>query len=199
MSDDPAQQAERLQRQIATAAQEHWKALLTQGIVMIVLGLIAVLLPNVATLTIELMIGILFLAGGLIRLFTLARCRTAPGFWWSAALATLSVLLGVVLLAKPAQGAITLTMVLLAFFIVEGIVTIMVAVMVHRPLGNWGGSWGWTLLSGLVDLVLAYLIWRGWPASAAWAIGLLVGINMFFLGLSLAMTAIAARTMRHDG
>ena len=55
-------------------------------------------------------------------------------------------------------------------------------------------GWGWTLFSGMVDLVLAYLIWRGWPDSAAWAIGLLVGINMFFLGLSLAMTAIAVRT-----
>jgi len=81
-------------------------------------------------------------------------------------------------------------MVLLAFFIAEGILSIAAALLVHRPLGNWG----WTMLSGIVDLILAYLIWRGWPASAAWAIGLLVGINMFFLGLSLAMTAIAART-----
>ena len=68
---------------------------------------------------------------------------------------------------------------------------IAAALLAHRPAGGWS----WTLLSGLVDLVLAYFIWRGWPASAAWAIGLLVGINMFFLGLSLAMTAIAARTM----
>lgn len=191
MSDDPAHQVEKIQQQIATAVREHWKILLAQGAVMIVLGLIAVLLPNVATLAIEVLIGALFLAGGLVRIFTLSRCRTAPGFWWSAALAALSVLLGVVLLAKPAQGTLTLTMVLLTFFIVEGVFTIIIAFTVHRPIGNWG----WTLLSGVVDLVLAYLIWRGWPGSAAWAIGLLVGINMVFLGLSLVMTAIAARTM----
>ncbi len=190
MSDDPAKQVEALERQIATVVHDHWKFLLAQGVVMIVLGLLAVLLPNVATLAVEILIGSLFLAGGLVRLFTLPRCRTAPGFWWSVVIAALSVVLGVVLLVQPAQGALTLTMVLLAFFIAEGILSIVAALLVHRPLGNWG----WTMLSGIVDLILAYLIWRGWPASAAWAIGLLVGINMFFLGLSLAMTAIAART-----
>jgi uncharacterized membrane protein HdeD (DUF308 family) len=190
MSDDPVRKVEALQRQIATVVHDHWRFLLAQGIVMIVLGLLAVLLPNVATLAVEILIGSLFLAGGLVRLLTLPRCRTAPGFWWSVVIAALSVVLGVVLLVKPAQGALTLTMVLLAFFIAEGILSIAAAFVAHRPLGNWG----WPLLSGVVDLILAYLIWRGWPASAAWAIGLLVGINMFFLGLSLAMTAIAARS-----
>jgi len=191
MSDDPAKQVERLQQQIATAVHDHWKFIFAQGIVMIVLGLLAVLLPNVATLAVEILVGALFLAGGLVRLFTLPRCRTAPGFWWSVVLAALSVLLGAVLLIQPAQGALTLTMVLVAFFIAEGILTLVAAMMVHRPAGNWG----WMLVSGIVDLILAYLIWRGWPASAAWAIGLLVGINMFFFGLSLAMMALAARTM----
>jgi uncharacterized membrane protein HdeD (DUF308 family) len=119
----------------------------------------------------------------------LTRCRTAPGFWWSVALAVLATLLGAVLLAQPMQGTLTLTMVLVAFFVAEGIATIIVALQVHRPMRNWA----WTLFSGVIDLVLAYLIWHGWPGSAAWAIGLLVGINMFFLGMSLAMTAIAAR------
>ena len=157
---------------------------------MIALGILAVLLPTVATLAVEILIGSLFLAAGLIRLFTLSRCRSMPGFWWSAIVAVLAVLLGIVLLAQPAQGALTLTMVLVAFFIVEGMISIIVAFQIHRPMRTWG----WTLFSGVIDLVLAYLIWRGWPGSAAWAIGLLVGINLFFVGLSLVMTAIAART-----
>ena len=77
------------------------------------------------------------------------------------------------------------------FFIIEGIAAILLAIEHRRHLP----SWGWVLFSGLVDLFLAYLIWRGWPSSADWAIGLLVGINMVFVGLSLIMTAIAARTM----
>ena len=194
MGEDPARQLENFQAEIAAAMRAHWKFLLAQGIAMIVLGLLALLLPNIATLAVEILVGSLFLAGGLIRLLTLSRCRTAPGFWWSVALAVLAALLGGTLLIQPAQGALTLTMVLLAFFVVEGIVSIIVAFQIHRPMGTWG----WTLLSGVIDLALAYFIWRGWPASAAWAIGLLVGINMFFLGLSLAMTAIAARTMSDE-
>lgn len=189
MTEDPAQQFQKIQHDIAVALQAHWKFVLVQGIVMIVLGALAVLIPTVATLAVEILVGSLFLAAGLVRLFTLSRCRTVPGFWWSAIIAVLAVLLGVVLLAQPAKGALTLTMVLAAFFVVEGIVSIVVAFQIHRPMRTWV----WTLFSGVIDLVLAYLIWRGWPGSAAWAIGLLVGINLFFVGLSLVMTAIAAR------
>lgn len=191
MSDDPGQPIENLQHELMSAMHEHWRILLAQGVVMIALGVIAVLLPNIATLAIEILIGSLFLFGGLIRLLTLSRCRNVPGYWWSIVLALLATALGVVLLAQPAQGALTLTMVLVAFFIVEGVLSIAIAFGFRATLRGWA----WTLFSGIVDLILAYLIWRGWPDSAAWAIGLLVGINMFFLGLSLAMTAIAARTM----
>ena len=85
-------------------------------------------------------------------------------------------------------------MVLVVVFLAEGAAAIFIAVDFRRHLT----SWGWTLFSGLVDLVLAYLIWQGWPATADWAIGLLVGINMFMFGLSLAMTALAARSLGHE-
>ncbi len=95
------------------------------------------------------------------------------------------------LVLRPIAGVLTLTIWLGAFFLIEGIAAIFLAIEHRRHLP----SWGWVLFSGLVDLLLAYLIWDGWPSSAAWAIGLLVGINMVFLGLSLIMTALAARTM----
>jgi uncharacterized membrane protein HdeD (DUF308 family) len=112
-----------------------------------------------------------------------------PGFAWSMLTAVLAVVLGLILIVRPFEGVLTLTMVLVAFFIIEGIASIIAAVEHRQHLG----SWGWVLFSGIVDLLLAYLIWQGWPSSAAWAIGLLVGINMIFLGLSLVMTALAAR------
>lgn len=114
-----------------------------------------------------------------------------PGFGWSMLTALLSVALGVILILRPLAGVLTLTMVLVAFFIVEGIASILGAIEHRQHLR----SWGWVLFSGIVDLFLAYLIWAGWPSSADWAIGLLVGINMLFLGLSLVMTALAARVM----
>ena len=99
--------------------------------------------------------------------------------------------MGLILILRPLAGILTLTMVLGAFFVVGGIASILGAIQHRRHLR----SWGWVLFSGIVDLFLAYLIWAGWPSSADWAIGLLVGINMLFFGLSLVMTALAARVM----
>jgi len=185
---------EALQRQVAAAVRAHWGLFVAQGALMMVLGALAIALPNVSTLAIELLVGWLFLVGGALRAAAAWRAHRFPGFGWSLATAILALVLGIVLLAGPAQGVLTLTVVLVAFFIIEGVVAILLALEFRRHLRHWA----WTLLSGLVDLLLGYLIWQGWPATATWAIGLLVGINMLFLGWSLVMTAIAARTIGHD-
>ena len=182
---------EGLRRQLASTIHAHWKLFLAQGIVMMVLGLLAVAVPNIATLAVEIFAGWLFFVGGIFRAISVWRSRRAPGFAWSLMAAVLSVVLGLILIFRPLAGVLTLTMVLVAFFIIEGIASIVAAVEHRQHLR----SWGWVLFSGIIDLLLAYLIWQGWPSSAAWAIGLLVGINMLFLGLSLVMTALAARLM----
>ena len=180
-----------LQRQLALTIHAHWKLFLVQGIVMMVLGFLAVAEPNVATLAVTLFVGWLFLIAGVFRAASAWHSRQMPGFAWSMLTALLSIVLGVILILRPLAGVLTLTMVLVAFFIVEGIASIIAAIKHRLHLR----SWGWVLFSGIVDLLLAYLIWAGWPSSADWAIGLLVGINMLFFGLSLVMTALAARVM----
>jgi len=182
---------EGMRRQIAATIHAHWKLVLAQGIVLMVLGLLAVAMPNIATLAVEIFVGWLFLIAGILRAVSVWHARQMPGFGWSMLGALLAVLLGLILIARPLAGVLTLTMVLVAFFILEGITAIVVAVQ-HRDHLK---SWGWVLFSGIVDLLLAYLIWAGWPSSAGWAIGLLVGINMIFFALSLVMTALAARLM----
>ena len=82
----------------------------------------------------------------------------------------------------------SLTLLLIAFFVVEGIASIMYA-MSHRNTPRWG----WLLVSGLVDLVLAVMIFAHLPSAAAWAVGLLVGINMIFGGAALVAMALGAR------
>ena len=99
--------------------------------------------------------------------------------------------LGLFLIFRPLQGAVTLTILLVAFFVVEGVAAVLISLEFRKHLRNWS----WTLFSGVVNLILAFLIWQGWPSTAAWVIGLLVGINMLFVGLSLVMTSIAARSM----
>jgi len=192
MVDSSNPQLEQIQRKVAEAIQAHWKLFLTQGIVMMILGLIAIAVPNVATLAIAIFIGWLFLIGGIVRALSVWRARSAPGFAWSLVTALLAIVLGLILVLNPLEGVLTLTMVLIVLFVVEGVAAILIALEFRRHIRQWG----WTLFNGIVDLVLAYLIFRGWPSTAAWAIGLLVGINMLFLGVSLTMTALAGRAMR---
>jgi uncharacterized membrane protein HdeD (DUF308 family) len=180
-----------IRRQMAATIHAHWKLVLAQGIVMMVLGLLAVAEPNVATIAIGIFVGWLFFIGGIFRALSVWQARGMPGFAWSLLTALLAIVLGLILIFRPLAGVLTLTMVLIAFFILEGITAIALAVQHREHLR----SWGWVLFSGIIDLLLAYLIWAGWPSSADWAIGLLVGINMLFFGLSLVMTALAARLM----
>ena len=182
---------ESIRRQLASTIHTHWKLFLAQGIVMMVLGFLAIAVPNLATLAVEIFVGWLFFVGGIFRAVSVWHSRQAPGFAWSLLTAVLSVVLGLILILRPLEGALTLTMVLVAFFVIEGIASIIGAIEHRQHLR----SWGWVLVSGIIDLLLAYLIWQGWPSSASWAIGLLVGVDMLFLGLSLVMTALAARLM----
>ena len=182
---------EGIRRRMAATIHAHWKLVLAQGILLMVFGLLAVAMPNTATLAVEIFVGWLFFIAGIFRAVSVWHARQMPGFGWSMLSGLLAVLLGLILIARPLAGVLTLTMVLIAFFILEGITAIVVAVQHREHLR----SWGWVLFSGIVDLLLAYLIWAGWPNSTDWAIGLLVGINMVFLGLSLLMTALAARLM----
>jgi uncharacterized membrane protein HdeD (DUF308 family) len=182
---------ESLRRQLASTIHSHWKLFLAQGIVMMVFGLLAVAEPNIATVAVSIFVGWLFFVGGIFRALSVWQARRMPGFAWSMVTAVLAILLGLILILRPLTGVLTLTMVLVAFFIVEGVSSIVGAIQHRQHLR----SWGWVLFSGIIDLLLAYLIWLGWPSSADWAIGLLVGINMLFFGLSLVMTALAARLM----
>lgn len=191
MHTNSAPDNEEIRRQILGVIHAHWKFFMLQGIIMMILGVLAVALPNISTLATTLFVGWLFVIGGVARTVSILRARRLPGFGWSLAIAVLAGVLGLLLILQPLQGMLTLTMVLIALFLLEGIAAILVAFKYREHLSNSG----WMLFSGAVDLILVYLIWQGWPSTAGWAIGLLVGINMIFLGMSLLMTAIAARKL----
>jgi uncharacterized membrane protein HdeD (DUF308 family) len=131
----------------------------------------------------------LFLISGIVGLVTTFMMRNMPGFWWALLSAVLAIAAGVVLLGWPVSGVLSLTLVLIVFFLVEGVASIMYA-LGHRNSGRWG----WMLLSGIVDLILGAIIFVGLPGTAAWAIGLIVGINMVFGGTSMIAMALHARS-----
>src|SRR5512139_3196936 len=181
-----------MQRAVANALHRHWILYLVEGVVLVVLGLIAIAIPPLATLAATILLGWLFLVSGAIGLVTTFWMRAAPGFWWSLVSALLALAVGVMLLAAPLQGALSLTLVLIAFFVIEGVASIMFALDHKRELS---GRWGWMLASGVIDLALAMMIFAGLPSTAAWAVGLLVGINMIFGGAALIAMALHARKL----
>ena len=180
-----------LQRTFTSTVQEHWVLFLLEGIALVILGLAAIIVPVIATLAVAILIGWLFLISGGIGLATTLYMRGAPGFWWALISALIGIAAGIVLLLYPVSGALSLTLVLIAFFVVEGIASIMYA-LDHR--NQLTGRWGWMLASGVVDLILAVIIFIGLPGTAEWALGLLVGINLLFGGTAMMGIAVAARS-----
>ena len=189
----PSQDIERLQSKMSAAVREHWKAFLFEGILLAILGLAAMILPPLASLAVTIFLGWMFLISGVGGLIVSFWARQMPGFWWSLISAALALLAGIVLLARPVQGTLTLTIVVGVYFLAEGVVTIMYALEHRRELSQ---RWGWMLTAGLMDIIIAGVIIAGLPGSADWAIGLLVGINLMFGGITLIVMALAARNTR---
>jgi uncharacterized membrane protein HdeD (DUF308 family) len=182
--------ANEIGRAVAGAIQAHWAMFLVEGIILVILGFAAIAVPLIATIALTIVIGWLFLISGIVGLITTFWARHAPGFWWSLVSALIGIAAGIVLLAWPLSGSVSLTLVLIAFFVIEGIATVLYAIE-HR--GQLSGRWGWMLVSGIVDLILAAIIFAGLPGTALWALGLLVGINLLFGGAALIAMALAAR------
>jgi uncharacterized membrane protein HdeD (DUF308 family) len=189
MATDPVRD---VQAAVAASLRSHWRAFLVEGIVLLILGLFAILIPVVATIAVEVFVGWVLVLSGVVGLISTFRMRGAPGFGWSLLSAVVAVAAGVVLLAWPLSGVLSLTLILTAFLTIEGVASIMIALS-HRH--GFSGRWALLLVSGVIDLILAAMIFLGLPGTAAWAIGLLVGINMVFGGSTLISMALQARSL----
>jgi uncharacterized membrane protein HdeD (DUF308 family) len=181
---------ERPQTSLGNSLHEHWRLFLTEGIVLLILGILAIVVPPVATIAIEVLVGWLLLMSCIVGLIATLRMRRTPGFLWSMLSAVLGIVAGVVLLRWPLSGAVSLTLILSVFLLIEGITSIFYALEHKRELS---GRWSVMLFSGIVDVGLAGLIFAGFPGTAAWAIGLLIGVNLVFGGSALIAMALHAR------
>ena len=168
---------------------DHWLLFLIQGVILAALGLLAIGAPFLATVVVVKLAGWLFLIGGVVGLASLFTGRGVPGSFWSFLSAIVSILAGIYILYRPLSGMLSLTLVLAAFFFAQGITQIFASLSHRRVLK----SWGWVLLSGIVDLILGGIIMSGWPETSAWVLGILVGVNLFMFGVALIMTAFASK------
>ena len=172
------------------AVRRHWVLFLSEGILLVVLGILALLAPVVASVAATVFFGWILFLSGLLGLISTIRARRAPGVGWSLVSALIGMAAGVLLLGWPVFGALSLTAVLIAFLFAEGIVSILYALEHRNALS---GRWGWMLASGIIDVTLAVLLLLGLPGTALWALGLILGINLIFGGWALIFMALHAR------
>jgi len=170
----------------AISENVSWGWLLFLGILLIVVGIAAIVLPFAATLAVEILLGWVLVIGGILQIIHSFWARRVGGFFLGLVAGILYLIVGFLLLLYPLQGILTLTLLLVILFLIEGICRIISSFQV-RPTRNWG----WVLVSGIAALIIAFLIWIGWPVSATWAIGLLVGINLIFGGWGMIMLSSA--------
>jgi uncharacterized membrane protein HdeD (DUF308 family) len=166
----------------------NWGGLLALGALMLVLGVVVIARPAPATFAFQLLLGWALVIGGLAHGVHAFMVKGWRGFLFELLSGLLYLLVGVMILANPLGGALTLTMLLAMFLVVEGIFKIFTGFRA-RPLNGWV----WLVVSGVVTLILGVLIWAEWPSSALWVIGLLVGIHLILTGWSLILLALAAR------
>ena len=168
----------------------HWRAFMAEGVLLVILGLAAIALPLFAGLTTAILLGWVLLVAGVVGLVSTLRTRGAGAFAWSLLSACVALLAGVVLLVNPVAGLVTLTYVLIVYFVADGVFSVAGALSHRRELA---GRWEWMLVSGLVDFVLAAIIISGLPGSFLWVVGMLVGIDLVIGGMSLIGMASASR------
>jgi len=155
---------------------------------MIIVGVFAVIVPIAATVAIEWLAGIAFAVGGIILVIHSFRWKAGERLFLSLILGLTYFAFGIFLMAYPLSGMLTLTIAFAIFFFVAGIFKIINAFRM-RPFSIWG----WALLSGIVSLLLSFIIWAGMPLTALWVIGLIVGIDLIFAGFSLLMITLVVR------
>ena len=179
---------------LSTALQqsmhEHWRLFLAEGIILSLLGLAAMILPALAGFVATIFLGWLFLMAGIAGLLFTLGARQAPGFGWSLLSALAALIAGALLVWNPLWGEATLTYVLVAFFVFDGVLMMMLALTHRRKLS---GKWEWMMVNGVIDLFLAGIVISGLPGTLVWALGLIVGIDMIFGGGSLVAMALQAR------
>lgn len=166
--------------------QKNRNIMLLQGIIFTLLGIMSVYLPIATTFGTELFIGWLLIFAGIIQLFRTFQPNYRLGFWSSLMLSILYIVFGGLFLTFPLIGVFSLTMIVIAFFLSEGIAKIIFGIQLKSFKQR-----GWLLANGIIALFMAFIIWSGWPETALWVIGLLIGINFIFFGISLVLLALS--------
>ena len=170
------------------ALRGQWLWFVILGVLLVVLGMVALSSVVIASLAVAMAIGILLLIAGIGETIGAFWCRGWSGFFMHMLSGVLSIVIGALFIHHPATADLALTVLIASFLMVGGIFKIITA------LSYRFATWGWPLVSGIIDLILGVMIWQEWPTSAFWVIGLFLGINLIFRGFNWISLGIALRS-----
>jgi uncharacterized membrane protein HdeD (DUF308 family) len=166
--------------------------LITLGVVSIILGVIALVDSIAATVASMIVFGWILLVAGIIEAIQAFRHRQGGHLFLHLLNAVLAFVVGLMLLRNPLAGALLVTLLLAAYFVVIGVFRIVASLSLRVP------HWGWTMANGIVSLIFGILVWAQWPISGLWVIGLFIGIDLIFMGWNEVMLGLAARRLPQE-
>jgi uncharacterized membrane protein HdeD (DUF308 family) len=173
---------------------DHWRLLFFEGVVLMAFGAVALILPELAIVAVNLLLGWLFLGAGALGLATTMMARHAPGYRWAVASAVASIVAGLFLTVWPLRGFYAVTLALAAFLVFDGLIMILFGIDHRRQLSK---RWRWLVINGIIDLFLAPLILLvTFVAAAIWLLPEVIGIDLLLGGWSLVAVATAARPFK---
>ncbi len=186
MSLDAAAQV--MREAMRETVRRHSLWYLIQGALMILGGILALIYPIVSSVAVVLFLGWVLIVSGVVQGISLIDARNVPHFWLQLVSVVLSIVVGLLLIRNPEQGLLTITLLLIVFFMVEGFSKVIFSLTI-RPFPNWG----WILVSGIIGILLSLFLWANLPVTAIWLLGLLVGIQLISEGAALGYLAWRVR------
>jgi uncharacterized membrane protein HdeD (DUF308 family) len=180
--------AQAMREAMRETVKRHSLWYLVQGALMVLGGILALVYPFVASAAVVLFLGWILIISGVVQGISLIGAQNVPHFWLQLVSVVLSVIVGVLFLRHPGEGLLTLTLLLIVFFMVEGISKVIFALTI-RPFPNWG----WVLVSGAIGILLAFYLWASLPITAIWLLGVLLGIQLISEGAALGYLAWQVR------
>src|SRR5262249_62360280 len=154
-----------------------WSIVLS--LLMVISGIVAIAAPVVAGVAVTAIVGWLLIFSGILHLVFAWRAGRPSAIVWEILLGIVYAAIGFYLIANPVVGLASLTLAIAAYLLIEGVLELAMSFQVRPAPGS-----GWLLVDGIITLILAVMIWSTWPSSAVWVVGTLIGISMFFTGIT---------------
>lgn len=170
------------------------KSLMTLGVMLVLFGVLLLVSPAAVGAAVVRLVAVVLVVTGLVQVVQGLRSGRVTHALVALVLGLVVAGVGVFVWLNPENEANFLTALLMVFFIVNGMWKLSTAIRYRNVTG-----WGWVFLSGLVPLIFVYLLWAQWPLTGFWAIGILVGLDLFLSGISLIVVAVRMRRIRSVG